>query len=105
MNKKYPKKIQGAIDRGIAIPYREIFNAYPKEKQERILARARYAKMAMHLRELRKKKKLSQAALAKKMKVKREYISRLESGQQNITLNTLYKIGAVVGKEVEVVFK
>ena len=105
MNKKYPKKIQEAINRGDLIPYEKIFNSYSEAKKKRIREHAHYLRAAMELRELRKKQKLSQGALAKKMHVKREFISRIESGTQNVTLETLYRIGDAMGKRVEVSFK
>jgi HTH-type transcriptional regulator / antitoxin HipB len=104
MNKKYSKQIQKAIDSGKFVSYNEIFDSYSETKKKRILERANYLRAAMEFRELRKKQKLSQSALAKKMKVKREFISRLESGRQNITLDTLYRIGEALGKKVEVKF-
>jgi DNA-binding XRE family transcriptional regulator len=105
MSKKRSPKIQKAIDEGRLIPYEQVFASYSKREQEEISRRARYLKASMELRRLRKENKLSQAGLAKKMNVKREFISRIESGTQNITLNTLYRIGDVMGKEVEVTFK
>ena len=75
MSRKIPNKIQKAVEKGGLIPYEKIFNSYSKEDQNRILKRARYIMIAMELRKLRKKLKLSQEALSKKMKVKREFIS------------------------------
>ena len=49
-------------------------------------------KAAIALKELRAKQKLSQQKLAAKMKVKKEYISRIEGGRQNVTLETLFRI-------------
>jgi DNA-binding XRE family transcriptional regulator len=100
-----PQKIQDAIDRGELIPYEEIKRKWSPEKRARIEKNARYLKAAIDLRELRKKQKLSQSALAKKMHVKREFISRIESGTQNVTLETLYRIGDAMGKKVELSFK
>ena len=99
------KKIREAVKRGDLMPYDEIFTRYSKERQEKIKARARYLMAAMELRKLRKDMKLSQGDLAKKMRVKREFIVRIESGRQNITLETLYKIAEATGKEVSLVFK
>jgi len=59
----------------------------------------------MEVRRLRRKSKLSQAQLARKMHVKREFLSRIESGRQNITLETLYRIAEAVGKEFKFSFK
>ena len=105
MSKKYPRKIQEAIVSGKLVPYNKIFDSYSKAKKKRIEERAHYLREAIRLRELRKKLHLSQGELAKKMRVKREFISRIESGAQNVTLETLYRIGEAIGKKVEVNFK
>ena len=97
-------KIKKAFEEGRLVNYNEIFSSYPKKIQERIKSRARYLMVAMELIKLRKTKKLSQGELADKMKVKREFISRLESGEQNITLETLYKVAEATGKKFETRF-
>ncbi len=102
---RMPVKIKKAIERGDLIPYEKIFASYSKEKQERIKKRARYLMAAMELRRVRRKLKLSQAELARRMDVKREFISRIESGKQNVTLETLYRIAEATGKEFEFSFK
>ena len=102
---RMPIKIKKAIERGDLIPYEKIFASYSKEKQERIKEKARYRRAAMEVRRLRRKSKLSQAQLARKMHVKREFLSRIESGRQNITLETLYRIAEAVGKEFKFSFK
>lgn len=99
------KKIRQALKEGKLIDYDEIFASYPKEKQERILEGARFLKAAIELRQLRRRLKLSQEELARKMNVKREFISRIESGKQNITLETLYRIAEATGKKFEFSFK
>jgi len=35
------------------------------------------------------------------MKVKREFITRIESGEQNITIETLNRVAEATGKEFE----
>ena len=62
--------------------------------QREIVEEMQHIRAAMELRRLRKKLKLSQGKLAAKMNVKRETITRIESGQQNVTLATLYRIAA-----------
>ena len=74
-------------------------------RRERIEQKVRYLRLAMELRQLRRKVKYSQEKLARKMKVKREFISRIESGTQNITLETLYRVGEAMGKELHFAFK
>ena len=105
MSKKLPNKIQEAITRGDLIPHEQIWKTFSPERQERIMQRARYLKAAMELRKLRKALRLSQNQLAKKMSVKREFISRIESGQQNVTLDTLYRIAEVTGKDLKLMFR
>jgi DNA-binding XRE family transcriptional regulator len=105
MKTKFPKKIQDAIDRGDLILYSDMKRSWSPEKKARVEAAGRRLRLARLLRDLRTNKCFSQSDLAKKMKVKREYISRIESGSQNITLDTLYRIGDAVGKELELNFK
>jgi HTH-type transcriptional regulator / antitoxin HipB len=105
MNKKLPKKLQGAIDRGHLIPYEEVWNSYSKEKREVIKERTRYLRAAMELRKVREQLHLSQEELAKKMSVKRAFISRIESGKQNVTIETLYRIAEATGKDFHLSFR
>ena len=93
------KKISFAQKKGEIIDYDLLFNKYPEKRKKLIRKKARYIKAAIELRKLREKLNLSQQALAKKMKVEREYISRLESGRQNITLETLYRIAEATSKD------
>lgn len=98
-------KIKEALKRGDLISYDNLFARYPKKRQQEILKRARYLKAAMELRKLRKELKISQEELAQKMKVKREFIARIESGEQNITIETLNRVAEATGKEFELHFK
>lgn len=98
-------KIKTAIKRRDLISYDEVFSRYSKKYQREILKQARYLKAAMALRQLRKQLKLTQEKLARKMKVKREFISRAESGQQNLTLETFYQIAEATGKSFRFQFK
>ena len=92
-------KIKDAVRRGDLIAYADLFSTYPKKRQQEILKKARYLKAAMELKKLRKNLKISQNELARKMKVKREFITRIESGEQNITIETLNRIADATGKE------
>lgn len=98
-------KIKKALKEGRLIDYDKLFASYPKEYQEEIKKRARFIMARMEIRKLRRTKRLSQEELAKKMNVKREFISRIESGTQNITLETLFKIAQATGKEFKFSFK
>ncbi|HCM36555.1 MAG TPA: hypothetical protein DIS53_01305 [Candidatus Wildermuthbacteria bacterium] len=105
MSKKFPQKIQQAVKRGDVIPYEKVLRGYSREDRAEIAEKARYLKAAMELRKVRKQLHLSQEELAKKMVVKREFISRIESGRQNVTLDTLYRIAEVTGKEFRLSFR
>ena len=98
-------KINKAVKRGDLIAYGDLFAGYSKKRQQEILKRARYLKAAIELKKLRKELKISQGALARKMKVKREFISRIESGERNITIETLNRVAEATGKEFEFHFR
>lgn len=49
-----------------------------------------------HLRKLRKEARLSQQELGKKAKIHRTYIGSVERGQQNISLDNIYKIASAL---------
>ena len=99
------EKIKKAIERGDLIPHEEVMKRFTKKERQEIKEGARYIGIAMELRRLRREKKISQEKLAKKVKVKREFISRIESGIQNVTLETLHKIAHALGKEFHFAFK
>ena len=98
-------KINQAVKRGDLVDYVNLFASYPKKRQQEILKRARYLKAAMELKKLRKELKISQEELARKMKVKREFITRIESGEQNITIETLNRVAEATGREFKFHFR
>ena len=54
----------------------------------------------MNLRKLRRKRGMSQAALATKAGYSREYIARLETGHHDPSLSTLTKLAKALGVPV-----
>lgn len=105
MSKDIKKNIEKALSDGRLVSFEKVMDRYTKKERDEIAEKARYLKAAIELRRLRKCLGLSQSSLANKMKVKREFISRIESGTQNITLETLYRVGEVTGKQVAIMFK
>lgn len=99
------RKINQAVKRGDLVDYADLFASYSRKRQQEILKRARYLRAAMELKKLRRQLKISQQELARQMKVKREFITRIESGEQNITMETLNRIAKATGKELEFHFK
>src|SRR5438128_1720877 len=60
--------------------------------------------IAYQILKLRKKKNISQSQLAKKIGTKQSNIARMESGQQNFSVDTLEKIAGALGSELKIVF-
>jgi transcriptional regulator with XRE-family HTH domain len=54
----------------------------------------------MRLKTLREAKGLSQDALAKKAKIAREYVNRLEAGRHDPTVGTLQRVAKALGISV-----
>lgn len=62
------------------------------EKRDQFEERAQYFVISEMLKQARKEAKMTQEQLAEKVGTKKSYISRLENGQCDIQLSTLYKI-------------
>ncbi|MBU2529726.1 MAG: helix-turn-helix domain-containing protein [Elusimicrobia bacterium] len=60
--------------------------------------------IACQILQLRKKKKMSQATLAKKVGTKQSNIARMESGNQNFTTEMLQRIARALNCEIEIKF-
>lgn len=67
-----------------------------------IATEKRHYYMVTSLYAQRKKLRLSQAKLAKKSRVPRATISKIENGTRNATLSTLERIAHALGKELRV---
>lgn len=79
---------------------KEVMDEEIKGNKERELAvEAERAKliMAEKLVEIRERQGMTQAELAKRLRVSQQVISRIESGENNLTLTTLIKLLAVYG--------
>lgn len=47
---------------------------------------------------------MTQGELAKKLRFKKEAVSRIEKGEYNMRLSTLFKIAHIFGRRVEITF-
>jgi transcriptional regulator with XRE-family HTH domain len=56
--------------------------------------------IGMKLKALREEKRLSQATLAKKAKITREYVNRLEAGRYDPTVGVLQRLAKALGVPV-----
>lgn len=79
------------IEYGVDTPERKVFDAETKEFC-----------IAQTLREERIRSGLTQQQLADRMGTKKAYISRVETGKQNLNLNTLFRLFECLGKKVAV---
>lgn len=98
MKKKYKKIIYPSFKRYLA---QEMKNKTFREAYEK---ESRKIEIAYQILLLRKKKKMSQAELAKKIGTKQSNIARMETGQQNFSIDTLQKIAQVFNKDLKVSF-
>ncbi len=62
-------------------------------------------KMGGRIREIRKQKNLTQDKLATESQLEKAMISRIESGQTNLTVRTLYKISQALEIPIIEIFK
>lgn len=62
-------------------------------------------RLGANIRRIRTKEELSLDDLAKKLKVDKAYMSRLENGKKNPTLSTLTKLAEVLGVTIARLFK
>lgn len=65
----------------------------------------RQLEISYRLLQLRKRKKMSQLTLAKKIGTTQSNIARLESGQQNFTISFLDKVALALDVNLEMNFK
>jgi len=60
--------------------------------------------MSHQVWQLRKRQKLSQKELARKLNTTQSVVARMESGQQNFTTNTLQKIASIFKRDLKIEF-
>ena len=86
------------------------FDKYLKERFKDPVFKKHYdyygkqLEIAYQILQLRKKKHISQAQLAKKIGTKQSNVARIESGQQNLSIDTLEKIAGALGSDLKIVF-
>ena len=60
--------------------------------------------ISYQLLQLRKKSKMSQGQLAKKIGTTQSNVARMEAGNQNFTISMLTRIAGIFGKDLDVKF-
>jgi len=94
------KKITKAVDFQIYLK-KELKNPEFKKHHDEY---GKQLEIAYQILELRKKKNISQAQLAKKIGTKQSNIARMEAGQQNFSVDILGKIAEALGCNVKIMF-
>ena len=61
--------------------------------------------LGRNLKKIRTEKKLSQGAIARKLKVHRSFISGIENGKRNPTLSTIEKLALAIGVNIDKLLK
>jgi len=98
MKERNKKIIYPSFDRYLARQLRNSkFKKYYEEEKRKL-------EIAYQISQLRKKKKMSQAALARKIGTKQSNIARMESGQQNFTIDMLQKIARAFNRDLKISF-
>ena len=97
--KKKPKKIvYPSFEQYLAqqMKNKAFRDAYREESQR--------LRVAYQVWQLRKRQKLSQKELARKLNTTQSVVARMESGQQNFTTDTLQKIASIFKRDLKIEF-
>ena len=97
--------IDKVFEKGLHHDHEKVKKLFQKSEWDFVNKEFPFVSMAMEIRRLRFNTKTSQVELARRMKVKREFISRIEGGKQNMTLITIIKIAQAIGKEFKFSFE
>ncbi len=87
------------------IKLQDAISQLPLKQQKQVAQRSRFIQIAIMIKNLRKELDLAQNDLARQIGKKREFIARIESGRQNVTIETLYHIAEATNKKVFLEFK
>ncbi|MEJ5053040.1 helix-turn-helix domain-containing protein [Sphingobacterium sp. MYb382] len=80
----------------------ELIGSIGTERRDRYENELKIEVLQELMREIRKKRKLSQEELGNIVGVKRAQISKIESGYSNISLNTIAKIFAALDAKIKI---
>ena len=71
---------------------------------EKLAIEEKKLELALQITKVRQKEGITQSELAELLKTKQSVISRIERGNQNITIDLLYRIAQVLRKNVRLQF-
>ncbi|MBI5151635.1 MAG: helix-turn-helix transcriptional regulator [Candidatus Pacebacteria bacterium] len=84
------------------IPAEKFYKTSSPTEQHQVEKYKKQFEMVMELRKARKSLNMTQETLAKKARLPRTTITKVESGTRNVTLETLMIIARAMGKRVEI---
>jgi DNA-binding XRE family transcriptional regulator len=91
--------------RANTVPFIKLYKDLTPDQRIEVEKRKRYYQIMMLMRRSRMEKGLTQTNLAKLVNLPRTMITKIESGERNVTIETLMNIAQVMGKELVVDFK
>jgi DNA-binding transcriptional regulator YiaG len=98
MKKKHKKVVYLSFERYLAQQMKnKVFRKAYEEESQRL-------RIAYRILQLRKKQKLSQKELARKLNTTQSTVARMEAGQQNFTTDTLQKIASALDRDLKIEF-
>ena len=98
MKKKTKKIIYPSFEQYLAQQMKnKAFREAFEEESQRL-------RVAYQILQLRKRQKLSQKELARKLNTTQSVVARMESGQQNFTTATLQKIASIFKRDLRIEF-
>jgi len=98
VKKKHKKVVYLSFERYLAqqMKNKAFRKAYEEESQR--------LEIAYKILQLRKKHHLSQKELARKLNTAQSVVARIETGQQNLTTDTLQKIASALDRDLKIEF-
>ncbi len=98
MKKRHKKVVYLSFERYLTQQMKnKVFRKAYEEEGQRL-------KIAYQILQLRKKQKLSQKELARKLDTTQSAVARIEAGQQNFTTDTLQKIASAFKRDLKIEF-
>lgn len=85
-----------------AISLETLYDKLPEYRKKRVTMYRIFFDLLFQIRERRNSLGISQLELARRTGISRDTICRVESGETNITLKTLYKISEAMDCEVKI---
>lgn len=98
MKKKHKKIVYPSFEHYLAqqMKNRVFRKAYEEESQR--------LEIAYRILQLRKRQRLSQKELARRLRTTQSVVARMEAGQQNFTTDTLQKIASAFKRNLKIEF-